>query len=277
MTDDERGADASEEREADAGEGRETDGGEGRETDAGEGRETDAGDDSGPRASTEVISAVMEDYIKSIYAIERDTGERVSTSALADYLDVTAPTVSSMIKKLEERGLVDREEYKGVTLTDEGEVVALEILRHHRLLEAFLTEQLDYSWVDVHDEADRLEHHVSEKLSGRIAEALGNPPVDPHGDPIPDADLSLPEAGETVRLVDADEGDRVIVQRIRHQGDAELRYLSDAGVRPGAELVVVDVAPFGMVTVETPAADQSLPAEIARLIEIEIAVDGDAS
>ena len=261
MTDDERGADASEEREADAGEGRETDG----------------GDDSGPRASTEVISAVMEDYIKSIYAIERDTGERVSTSALADYLDVTAPTVSSMIKKLEERGLVDREEYKGVTLTDEGEVVALEILRHHRLLEAFLTEQLDYSWVDVHDEADRLEHHVSEKLSGRIAEALGNPPVDPHGDPIPDADLSLPEAGETVRLVDADEGDRVIVQRIRHQGDAELRYLSDAGVRPGAELVVVDVAPFGMVTVETPAADQSLPAEIARLIEIEIAVDGDAS
>ena len=117
----------------------------------------------------------------------------------------------------------------------------------------------------------------SEKLSGRIAEALGNPPVDPHGDPIPDADLSLPEAGETVRLVDADEGDRVIVQRIRHQGDAELRYLSDAGVRPGAELVVVDVAPFGMVTVETPAADQSLPAEIAQLIEVETAVDGDAS
>jgi DtxR family Mn-dependent transcriptional regulator len=256
---------------ADAGEGRETGGG-------GEGHEAGGGgDDSGPRASADVISAVMEDYIKSIYAIERDTGERASTSALADYLDVTAPTVSSMIRKLEERGLVDREEYKGVTLTDEGEVVALEILRHHRLLEAFLTEQLDYSWVDVHHEADRLEHHVSEKLSGRIAEALGNPPVDPHGDPIPDADLSLPEAGETVRLVDADEGDRVIVQRIRHQGDDELRYLSDAGVRPGAELVVVDVAPFGMVTVETPAADQSLPAEIAQLIEVETAVDGDAS
>ena len=238
----------------------------------------DAGDDgAGPRASADVISAVMEDYIKSIYAIERDSGERVSTSALADYLDVTAPTVSSMIGKLEERGLVDRREYRGVTLTDEGEVVALEILRHHRLLESFLTEQLDYSWVDVHDEAERLEHHVSEKLSERIAEALGNPPLDPHGDPIPDADLSLPEASETVRLVDADEGDRVIVQRIRHQGDAELRYLSEAGVRPGAELVVVDVAPFDMVTVETPAADQSLPAAIARLIEVEPAVDGDAS
>ncbi|TKX72337.1 metal-dependent transcriptional regulator [Halorubrum sp. GN11GM_10-3_MGM] len=218
----------------------------------------------------------MEDYIKAIYAIERDTGERVSTSALADYLDVTAPTVSSMIKKLGERGLADREEYKGVTLTDEGEVVALEILRHHRLLESFLTEQLDYSWVDVHDEADRLEHHVSEKLSDRIAEALGNPPVDPHGDPIPDADLSLPEAGDTVRLVDAEEGDRVVVQRVRHQGDEGLRYLADAGVRPGAALVVVDVAPFDMYTVETPSAEQSLPTEIAQLIEVEPAPD-DAS
>ena len=232
-----------------------------------------------PRASSEVISAVMEDYIKSIYAIERDEGGRVSTSTLADYLDVTAPTVSSMIKKLAERGLVDRKEYRGVRLTEEGEVVALEILRHHRLLEAFLTERLDYSWVDVHDEADALEHHVSAKLSDRIAEALGNPPVDPHGDPIPDADLSLPEAGETVRLVDADEGDRAVVQRIRHRGDAELRYLADAGVRPGAELAVVDVAPFGMVTVETPSEDQSLPAEIARLIEVEPAdgAEGDAS
>lgn len=227
------------------------------------------GDGDRPGGSTEVISAVMEDYIKAIYAIEGDGGDRVSTSALADYLEVTSPTVSSMVKKLEERGLVDREEYRGVTLTEEGEVVALEILRHHRLLEAFLTEQLDYSWVDVHDEADRLEHHVSEKLSDRIAEALGNPPVDPHGDPIPDADLSLPTAGDTVRLVDAAEGDRVVVRRIRHQGDAELRYLSDAGVRPEVELTVVDVAPFGMVTVETPTDDQSLPEEIARLIEVE--------
>jgi DtxR family Mn-dependent transcriptional regulator len=229
------------------------------------------------RASSEVISAVMEDYIKAIYAIERDTGERVSTSALADYLDVTAPTVSSMIKKLAERGLVDREEYKGVTLTDDGELVALEILRHHRLLESFLTEQLDYSWVDVHDEADRLEHHVSQKLSDRIAEALGNPPVDPHGDPIPDADLSLPDAGDAVRLVDAEEGDRVVVQRVRDQGDAELRYLADAGVWPGAELVVVDVAPFDMLTVETPSAEQSLPADVARLIEVEPATDDEGA
>jgi DtxR family Mn-dependent transcriptional regulator len=215
-----------------------------------------------------MLSAVMEDYIKAIYAIGSDGEERVSTSALADYLDVTAPTVSSMLKKLEERGLVDREEYKGVTLTEEGELVALEILRHHRLLEAFLTEQLDYDWADVHDEADRLEHHVSEELTERIAEALGNPPVDPHGDPIPDADLSLPEESETTRLADAGEGERVVVRRIRHQGDEELRYLADAGIRPGVELAVVDVAPFGMVTVESVDGEQSLPEEVARLIEV---------
>jgi DtxR family Mn-dependent transcriptional regulator len=215
-----------------------------------------------------MLSAVMEDYIKAIYAIGSDGEERVSTSALADYLDVTAPTVSSMLKKLEERGLVDREEYKGVTLTEEGELVALEILRHHRLLEAFLTEQLDYDWADVHEEADRLEHHVSEELTDRMAEALGNPGVDPHGDPIPDADLSLPESDETARLAAIPEGERVVVQRIRHQGDEELRYLADAGIRPGVEVTVADIAPFGMVTVETPAGEQSLPEEIARLIEV---------
>lgn len=218
----------------------------------------------------------MEDYIKAIYAIQNDTDERVGTSALADYLDVTSPTVSSMLKKLEERGLVDREEYRGVTLTDEGEVVALEILRHHRLLEAFLTEQLDYDWADVHEEADRLEHHVSEELTDRIAEALGNPGVDPHGDPIPDADLQLPDAGATTRLSTAAEGDEVVVRRIRHQGDEELRYLSDAGIEPGVELEVLEIAPFGLVTVRTPAGEQSLPEEIARLIETTATSEAEA-
>ena len=161
----------------------------------------------------------MEDYIKAIYTIQNDTGERVGTSALADDLDVTSPTVSSMLKKLEEQGLVHREEYRGVTLTDEGEVVALEILRHHRLLEAFLTEQLDYDWADVHDEADRLEHHVSEELTDRIAEVLGN---------------------------------------------------------PGVELEVLEVAPFGLVTVRTAAGEQSLPAEIARLIETSATSEAEA-
>jgi len=223
-----------------------------------------------------MLSAVMEDYIKAIYAIENETGERVGTSELADYLDVTSPTVSSMIKKLEENGLVDREEYRGVTLTDEGEVVALEILRHHRLLESFLSEHLDYDWADVHEEADRLEHHVSEELTDRIAEILDNPGVDPHGDPIPDADLQLPEDTDRSRLADAAEGDRVIVRRIRHQGDEELRYLSAAGVEPGVEIEILEIAPFGLVTVRTPDGEQSLPEEIARLIETTPATEAEA-
>jgi DtxR family Mn-dependent transcriptional regulator len=214
-----------------------------------------------------MLSAVMEDYIKAIYVIENDTDERVGTSDLAEYLDVTSPTVSSMIKKLEERGLVDREEYRGVTLTEEGDVVALEILRHHRLLESFLSEHLDYDWADVHEEADRLEHHVSEELTARIAELLDNPGVDPHGDPIPDADLELPDEGGRSRLTDAAVGDRVVVRRIRHQGDEELRYLADAGIEPGVEVELLEIAPFGLITVETPDDEQSLPEEIARLIE----------
>lgn len=223
-----------------------------------------------------MLSAVMEDYIKAIYAIGNDTGERVGTSELAEYLDVTSPTVSSMLKKLEERGLVDREEYRGVTLTEEGEIVALEILRHHRLLESFLTEHLDYDWADVHEEADRLEHHVSEELTARIADALDNPGVDPHGDPIPDADLKLPEETGRSRLSDASEGDRAIVRRIRHQGDEELRYLSNAGIEPGTVVEVLEVAPFGLVTVRTPNGEQSLPEEIARLIETTPATEAEA-
>ena len=214
-----------------------------------------------------MLSAVMEDYIKAIYAIGEDTGERVSTSDLAEYLDVTSPTVSSMIKKLADRGLVDREEYKGVRLTDEGEIVALEILRHHRLLESFLTEALDYDWADVHAEADRLEHHVSAELTDRIAETLGNPNADPHGDPIPTRELELPEAEETTSLAAAAEGDRLVVRRIRHQDDEELRYLAAAGVAPDESLEVIDVAPFGMITVATAEGHQSLPEDIARLIE----------
>jgi DtxR family Mn-dependent transcriptional regulator len=220
-----------------------------------------------------MLSAVMEDYIKAIYAIENDTSERVGTSEIAEYLDVTSPTVSSMIKKLEERGLIDREEYRGVTLTEEGEIVALEILRHHRLLESFLSEQLDYDWADVHDEADRLEHHVSEELTDRLAELLDNPGVDPHGDPIPDADLELPEDERRLRLSDADVGDRVVVRRIRHQDEEELRYLADAGIEPGVELEVVEIAPFGLVTLRTEDGEQGLPAEIAKSIEITPATE----
>ncbi|MWG35716.1 metal-dependent transcriptional regulator [Halomarina oriensis] len=220
-----------------------------------------------------MLSAVMEDYLKTIYVLQREAGddpsaERVATSAIAERLDVTAPTVTSMLDKLAERGLVDREKYKGVRLTAEGETVALEVLRHHRLIEAYLAEALDYDWTDVHEEADRLEHHISETFEARIAEVLGDPDVDPHGDPIPRADLSPLDDAPGNRLDECAVGDRVVVQRVRHRTSDELRYLADAGVSPGATLAVVEVAPFGMVTVDGPSGQQSLPAEVAHLIRV---------
>jgi DtxR family Mn-dependent transcriptional regulator len=220
-----------------------------------------------------MLSAVMEDYLKHIYILQREAGEddaaeRIATSAIAERVDVTAPTVTSMLDKLEERGLVDREKYKGVRLTEEGETVAIEVLRHHRLIEAYLAEALDYDWTDVHEEADRLEHHISETFERRIAEALGDPVVDPHGDPIPTADLAPPEDAPGMRLDECSVGDRVVVQRVRHRTDEELQYLADAGVRPGRTLELVEVAPFGMVTVEGERGRQSLPAEVARLIRV---------
>lgn len=220
-----------------------------------------------------MLSDVMEDYLKTIYVLQKETGERVSTSAIAERVGVTSPTVTSMLDKLTERGLVEREKYKGVELTQEGETVAIEVLRHHRLIESYLASELDYDWTDVHDEADRLEHHISERFESRIAEVLGDPRVDPHGDPIPTADLSPPEDAPGHRLDTCDVGERVVVQRVRHRTDEELHYLSESGVVPGDELEVVEVAPFGMITVEGEKGRQSLPKEVARTIRVAPAAE----
>jgi DtxR family Mn-dependent transcriptional regulator len=216
-----------------------------------------------------MLSDVMEDYLKAIYELQRESGERVRTKEIAEYLDVTPPTVTSMVEKLADRGLVDREKYQGVELSEEGETVALEVLRHHRLLESYLTEHLDYDWSEVHDEADVLEHHISERFEQRLAAALDDPDVDPHGDPIPDADLAPPDAADTRALSDLDAGEDATVQRVRDRDEEELTYLADAGVEPGTTLEVVDVAPFGMVTVVVGGADeQSLPESVARSIRV---------
>ena len=233
-----------------------------------------------------MLSDVMEDYLKAIYALQQESDDPVATSAIAEYLDVTPPTVTSMVEKLEERELVEREKYKGVELTDEGETVALEVLRHHRLLEAYLTEHLDYSWSEVHEEADTLEHHISEEFERRVAELLDDPEVDPHGDPIPSADLAPIEDDDTTPLSDRDEGEAVVVARVSDRDEAELQYLSDAGITPGTELVVRDIAPFGMVTVGVGEeasgddeqkgrgeAEQSLPEDVARSIRVRSAVE----
>ena len=213
----------------------------------------------------------MEDYLKSIHHLT--DGDRVSTSEIAEYLGVSPSSVTSMLAKLEDRGLADYEKYEGVLLTEEGETVALEVLRHHRLLESYLAEHLDYDWSEVHDEADRLEHHISEEFERRIAASLDDPEVDPHGDPIPGADLAPPEAAETTRLADHAVGDEVIVERVRDRESEELDYLAEAGITPGTRLAIEEIAPFGMVTVRHDGGSQSLPERIASSIRVRPAPD----
>ncbi|ELY33553.1 DtxR family iron (metal) dependent repressor [Natrialba magadii ATCC 43099] len=217
-----------------------------------------------------MLSDVMEDYLKAIYQLQRDHDERVKTSEIAEALDVTSPTVTSMLEKLGDRGLVDREKYRGVTLTDEGETVALEVVRHHRLLEAYLTEHLDYDWSEVHAEADRLEHHISEDFEQRVADALGEPTVDPHGSPIPSADLEPPERPDGKSVTEFSEGDVVVVEEVADRDPEVLSYLADHGVEPGVELEIREVAPFGMVTARSSASEEdvSLPEGVAHHVRV---------
>ena len=219
----------------------------------------------------------MEDYLKAIYALETESGPPVSTTAVAEALDKTPSTVTSMLETLEERGLITREKYKGAELTAEGESVALEVVRHHRLLETYLMEHLDYTWDEVHDEADALEHHISERFERRVAEALDDPRVDPHGDPIPGEELEPLEADDAAPLSAHEVNDRVVVARVNDRDAEELEYLADAGVTPGTELEVVDVAPFGMVTVRIvdDGREQSLPDAVADAIRVRPATDPD--
>ena len=216
-----------------------------------------------------MLSAKMEDYLKAIYEISEREGAPVSTSSLAEHMDVTPPTVTSMMEKLEERGLLIREKYKGVELTPEGETVALEVIRHHRLLETYLAEHLDYDWAEVHEEADRLEHHISEEFERRVAEKLDDPHVDPHGDPIPRDSLEPLQLADDTTLAEHEEGDRVVVKRVRDRDPEELEYLQDIGLVPGTSITIEEVAPIGMITVSLPEDGQvSIPDHIARSIRV---------
>ncbi|MFB6161310.1 MAG: metal-dependent transcriptional regulator [Haloferacaceae archaeon] len=220
-----------------------------------------------------MLSDVMEDYLKTVYRLQTEAGPPVSTSAIAEATGKTAPTVTSMVGKLEERGLVEREKYKGVELTEEGETVALEVVRHHRLLEAYLAEHLDYDWSEVHDEADALEHHISEEFERRVAAKLDDPEVDPHGDPIPGADLE-PVEDDTAPLAAHAPGDRVVVARVRDRDEEELAYLADVGIEPGVTLDLRAVTPIGLYVVAHADGERHLPAEVAETIRVRPAGNG---
>lgn len=190
-------------------------------------------------------SEAVEDYAKAIYALQRRSGgEPVSTTALAERLRVTPGSASGMLKKLVDQGLIEHAPYHGVRLTEAGERLALEVLRHHRLLELFLAEHLGVPWDRVHEEAEVLEHVLSADLEARIAAKLGDPTEDPHGDPIPRADLSLVEPS-TRALGDLEVGRRARFVRVSDSEPALLRYLQELGIRLGSTFELVERQPFG--------------------------------
>src|SRR4051812_47904126 len=188
-------------------------------------------------------SSAIEDYAKAIYALEERGEGAVSTNALAARLGVTAGSASGMVKRLDEMGLVTHVPYRGVQLTPAGVRLALEVIRHHRLLELYLAKALDVPWDRVHEEAEVLEHVLSEELEELIAAKLGDPTVDPHGDPIPTRDLEMPER-DTVALPTLDAGHEGVFVRVSDSDPEMLRYLSERGISPGDSFAVVDKQPF---------------------------------
>ncbi len=206
----------------------------------------------------------VEDYAKAIYALAQRGEGPVGTSALAERLGVSPASVTAMLKRMHAMKLVTHEPYRGVTLTTAGEKVALEVMRHHRLLEAYLSEALGMPWDRVHDEAEVLEHYISEELEERIATALGDPNRDPHGDPIPDRELVLgDELG--VALVELELGESGTFSRVSDSDPEMLRYLAEQGIRPGAKLRVTERQPFGgPLFVEVEGARHAIGGDLAQ-------------
>jgi DtxR family transcriptional regulator, Mn-dependent transcriptional regulator len=214
-------------------------------------------------------SEAIEDYAKAIYSLAGRGEGAVSTNALAERLGVTPASVSAMVKKLAARGLVEHVPYKGVVLTARGRRVALEVLRHHRLLELYLAEHLGVPWDRVHEEAEALEHVLSEDLEARIAAKLGNPTHDPHGDPIPNADLVIDE-GHTRRLADLDAGATGRFVRVSDSDPGMLRYLGERGIRLGDELEVLERQPFdGPLTVRFGKGVHVLGGRLAAAMRVD--------
>jgi DtxR family Mn-dependent transcriptional regulator len=194
-------------------------------------------------AQDSVRSQAVQDYAKAIYALESREGEAVSTNALADRLGVTAASASGMVKRLDELGLVEHEPYRGVSLTEDGRRVALEVMRHHRLLELYLVKSLGVPWDRVHREAEVLEHVLSDELEELIAAKLGYPTHDPHGDPIPTRELTI-EEGSTMSLQTLEAGDQGTFARVSDSDPEMLRFLAERGIAPGDRLEVVEKQPF---------------------------------
>src|SRR5262245_52717570 len=213
-------------------------------------------------------SKSIEDYLKAIYVLEHEERTRVSTSAVAERLGVSAPAATTMLKRLAAEGLVRRERYREVELTAAGKRAAVEVLRHHRLLEQYLSQRLGVAIDEVHEEAEQLEHALSESLEARIDRDLGFPTHDPHGDPIPGADLAVADAPLRT-LAEVEPGEQAVVRRVPDRDRELLSYLASIGVLPGETVRVVAAEPSGgPLLVETGGAGRAISRELAALIGI---------
>ncbi len=218
------------------------------------------------------LSRSAQDYLKVIYRLSNRYG-RATTSQLANWLEVKPATVTGMLQKMARAAppLITYQKHRGATLTTNGEKAALQIIRRHRLLELFLHEKLDYTWDEVHEEAERLEHVISEKMSQRIAIVLGDPCRDPHGDPIPDPDLQLALLTE-FPLGDLQPGQQAIIRRVRDEDAELLRYADSLGLRPLTRLTAVAHTPIAQ-TITIQLADTAEPITIGQYTANQVFVD----
>lgn len=212
---------------------------------------------------------VHQDYLKAIYLLD-SSGQEATNSAIAEAMGVSPASATNMVKRLAEMGLIEHTRYQGVLLTEAGEQVALEMVRHHRLIELFLHDILDLPWDKVHAEAEKLEHAISEELEDAIARKLGYPLFDPHGDPIPGKDGARVKVDLTA-LTDLAVGQRARLARVATQDGDRLRYLGSLGFYPGTTVLVIDRAPFsGPLTIEVESRQHALAYELAALLFVAI-------
>jgi DtxR family Mn-dependent transcriptional regulator len=213
----------------------------------------------------ESLTRSVEDYLKAIYRLAPE-GQAASTTQIAQLLDLSAPSVSGMIRRLSEQGLLEHVPYRGVVLTGDGRRIALRMLRRHRLLEAYLVEFLGYTWDTVHDEAERLEHAVSDMLIERMAHALGHPRVDPHGDPIPSSDGSIDDVPHAP-LTEVHEGETVTICRADTADANLLRFIASSALMPGTRVTVLEHQPFhGPIRLQVDAGERVIGHELGQIL-----------
>jgi DtxR family transcriptional regulator, Mn-dependent transcriptional regulator len=210
----------------------------------------------------------VEDYLKTIYQLSA-TGEPVGTSAIAERLGIAPGSVTGMLKRLGQQGLIDHERYQGASLTDKGRREAIRMIRRHRILELFLVEVLGYTWDQVHEEAERLEHAASDDLVDRMAHVLGDPEADPHGHPIPAAGAPFRPA-DLPNLADLQVGERAVLRRVSDEDPEALRYLARLNLIPGVRLQVLERMPLrGPLRIQVEDAEEVIGLELAARLCVE--------